>query len=456
MRHQLRLFLRPCVGLFALLLASSAAAQTPKVEPPPQQPADDWKVTPYGFAELDAIHDSTQSFREAALNTPIAARGTYLGDNGQSQLTAKNSRIGLDVHAPGYRGIKMSARINFDFFGIQPTEATDNDFYVLGTMRLRDAYIRAQTNVVDVLAGQHRTLFGWGGAGFDPATVAFLGVVGQVYDREPQLRLSKELGNARGFVVEPALAALRPAQRQAEMPDLEGGIRLAHHGWLGRTMEGNDRPEVIPVSLGVSGLWRRFAVNEHLEVPRRAITTTGWGLAINALLPIVPAKDESDYRNCLTLTGEFSIGSGIADRYSGLTGGARFPAVANPANRLIPPVYVPNIDDGMVTFDANDNLKTINWQALVLGIQYYLPVSVVRISINGIYARLKSNNLAELTPPPNLGDVYTKAEYFDGSLFVGVTPDAQVGFGAQFTKQTIGSGPSPRNIRLHLASNFFF
>jgi hypothetical protein len=206
----------------------------------------------------------------------------------------------------------------------------------------------------------------------------------------------------------------------------------------------------------VSGLWRSFAVAEHLEVPRRAITTTGWGLAVDVLLPILPAKDDRDYRNCLTLTGEFSVGSGVADRYSGLTGGARFPAVPNPANRLIPPVYVPNIDNGMVTFDANDNLQTIDWQALVLGIQYYLPVPVLRVWVNGLYARLKSSNLADLTPPPNLGDVYTKAEYFDGSVFVGITPALQTGFGAQLTKQTIGSGQSPRNIRLHLATSFFF
>lgn len=469
------------LGLTALLVTNVAAAQTPDdtpsaegvpspevaapsqarpapepAKPAPSVPADEWKVSPYGFVELDAIHDSTQSFPEAALNLPIAARGTYLGDNAQTQFTAKNSRIGLDARAPSFHGIKLSGRINFDFFGIQPTEATDNDFYVLGTMRLRDAYLKANTPVVDVLVGQHPTLFGWGGAGFYPATVAFLGVVGQVYDREPQFRVSKRIGSERGFVVEPAVAALRPAQRQAEAPDLEGGLRLAHHGWLGRTTEGNDRPEVIPVSLGVSGLWRRFAVAEHLELPRRAITSTGWGLAVNALLPVLPAKDEDDYRNCLTLTGEFSVGTGIADRYSGLTGGARFPAVPNPSNKLIPPVYVPNIDNGMVTFDADDNLKTIDWQALVLGIQYYLPVPVVRVWVNGVYARLSSSNLAELTPPPNLGDVFTKAEYFDGSLFVGITPSAHVGFGVQHTRQTIGSGATPRNTRVHLATNFFF
>ena len=243
----------------------------------------------YGFVELDAIHDSTQSFLEASLNAPVMPRGTYPGDNGRTQFTAKNSRIGLIVAAPSYHAMEASGHINFDFFGLQPTDATENDFYVVGTMRLRHAYLRLRTPVVDFLAGQHPTLFGWGGAGFYPGTVAFLGTVGQVYHHDAQVRLSKTLGET--FQVETAVAAVRPAQRDAEMPDIEGGIRLAHNGWRGRTIQGNDRPEVVPLSLGVSGLWRHFAVTEYREIPRRPKKTTGWGMAVNAFVPILPASE---------------------------------------------------------------------------------------------------------------------------------------------------------------------
>ena len=65
------------------------------------------------------------------------------------------------------------------------------------------------------------------------------------------------------------MAAVRPGQRDGEIPDLEGGVRSAHHGWLGRTIQGNDRPEIVPLSVGVSGMYRHFAVAEYRELPRR-------------------------------------------------------------------------------------------------------------------------------------------------------------------------------------------
>ena len=416
--------------------------------------AERWKMRFYGFVELDAIHDSTQSFLDASLNAPVMPRGTYAGDYGRTQFTAKNSRIGLIVAAPTYRGMEVSGHINSDFFGLQPTDATENDFYVVPTMRLRHAYLRLRSPVIDVLAGQHPTLFGWGGAGFYPGTVAFLGTVGQIYHHDTQVRLSKTLGSA--FQVETAVAAVRPAQRDSEVPDIEGGIRLAHTGWLGRTIQGNDRPEVVPISLGASGLWRHFAVNEYREVSRRPQKAVGWGVALNAVVPILPARDETDFFNCLTITGEVSLGTGVADRYSFLTGGAKFPALPNPQGLTIPPLYIPNIDNGLVTFDPDENLKTIDWQGLVVGVQYYLPISIVRAWVTGLYARVASNNLKDLTPLTNHGGIFTKAEYFDGSLFLGITPQVHMGVSLQVTEQERANGARPRNTRVHLATNFFF
>jgi hypothetical protein len=458
MTHRLLLTLG-FVGVVSSASVASAAVESESqqgqaVGPPSESPPGRWKTKFYGFVELDAIHDSTQSFTEASLNAPIFPRGTYQGDNGRTQFTAKNSRIGLLVDAPSFGGITPSAHINFDFFGTQPTEYTENDFYTVGLMRLRHAYLKLKTPIVDVLAGQHPTLLGWGGAGFYPGTVAFLGTVGQIYHSDAQLRVSKTLGSR--LILEPAIAILRPAQRDAEIPDVEAGLRLAHTGRLGRTIQGNDRPEVVPFSLGVSGLWRHYAVAEYREIPRRAVKMTGWGFAANAFLPILAADGPDDFRNCLTLTAEFSLGTGIADRYSLLTGNARFQALPNPGGAFIPPLYRPNVDNGLVTYDADENLRTIDWQAFVIGVQYYLPIPVLRVWVTGLYAHLESGNLADLTPLSNHGNIFTKATYVDGSLFVGVTPDVHVGMSLQVTDQTRASGAVPRNVRAHFATNLFF
>ena len=56
--------------------------------------------------------------------------------------------------------------------------------------------MKVETPAVDVLVGLYHDLFAWGGAGFYPTTIAFLPLLGEVYHRNPQLRLSKTFGGS--------------------------------------------------------------------------------------------------------------------------------------------------------------------------------------------------------------------------------------------------------------------
>src|SRR6185503_15207416 len=151
----------------------------------------------------------------------------------------------------------------------------------------------------------------------------------------------------------------------------------------------------------------------------------------------------------------------IADMYnSDLTGGALFPMLPNPQNRQEPanppPIYVPNIDSGIVTYDGNGKLRLINWQAFLVGIQYYLPVADGRVWISGNYSQLKSDNIVKYTPIPGRSAVYEKAQYFDGNLFIGLSEAVQLGYSFQFVEQTFGDGVKARNYRNEGAVHFFF
>jgi hypothetical protein len=57
-------------------------------------------------------------------------------------------------------------------------------------------------------------------------------VTGQIYHRQPQLRLSKTIGS-RAVDFEIAAAAVRPVQKASGAPDAEAGLRLAINGWTG-------------------------------------------------------------------------------------------------------------------------------------------------------------------------------------------------------------------------------
>jgi hypothetical protein len=414
-------------------------------------------VSVCGFAALNVLKDSTQSFPSNAGNNVVWRQGTYRGNHDQLQFTARDSRLTLEARAPEAHGIRLVGTIQFDFNGYMPTETTEAEQFTLGPIRLRLGYFTAKTPVVDVLAGQYHDLFGWGGAGFYPATLAFLGVTGEVYHRQPQLRLSKTIGDSDDALsLEIAAAAMRPVQKDSGVPDGEAGLRLAVNGWKGAAASAYAQPGLTALGIGVSGIARRFEVAEFLPLAIESQSATGWGFAANAVLPVIPIRHNADRSNALTFTGEFSIGTGISDMYSDLTGGALFPALPNDGNLPVPPLYQPNVDSGIVTWDANHDLETIDWRGFVLGAQYYLPIAKGRVWLSGIFAQIVSTNVVELTPRPNRGNVFDKAQYIDGSLFVALTEQWQTAVSLQTVEQTFGDGFKARNNRLELGTHYFF
>jgi hypothetical protein len=448
--------------------AAAAEAKAPSTEQAESAAEDEgltarwkgWSVQLYGFAALNVMHDSTQSFGTASGNTILQRVGTFRGNHNQLQFTARDSRFGLHINAPETEWVKASATVEADFGAVLPTEVNEQTSFTQAPLRMRHYYLAAKTPIVDLLAGQYHDLFGWGGSGFYPSTIAFLGITGEIYHRQPQFRVSKTVGG-KAVDFEMAVAAARPVQKGSGIPDMEAGLRLAINGWKGIGQQGYGRPQLNPLSVGVSGIGRRFEVAQFVEFPGGSNTANGWGFAANAFLPVIPAKSAKDRSNALSITGEFSTGTGISDMYNGdLTGGALFPVLPNPQQRSQPdnppPIFPQNIDSGIVTYDANGKLQTIDWQGFVVGAQYYLPVLQGRIWISGNYSQVKSGNIVKLTPIPARSSVYSKAQYIDGNLFVGLTDQLQVGYSFQLVQQTFGDGVEAKNYRNEGAFHFFF
>ena len=128
------------------------------------------------------------------------------------------------------------------------------------------------------------------------------------------------------------------------------------------------------MSVGVSGVGRRSPGHRLLvgagQQPGRS--PTGGAPSPTFSLPIIPAHGQ-DLSNALSVTGEFSRGTGVTVLYLTLTGGVLFPSLPT-STRLPAPVYTPNIDPGIATFDANNKLQTIDWQGLMVNAHYHLPI----------------------------------------------------------------------------------
>jgi hypothetical protein len=404
----------------------------------------------YGFAELDYLHDSTQSFQDRSNNFSIARPGTVMGENDQAMIVPCNSRLGAHVGTPAERSVRgiFLVELGSDY-------RDDDEAGRCRSRGVRHLYFALRSPIVDLLVGRYYGLFGWGGKGFFPNTAAFLGVPGQIYRLKDQIRVS-HIFRARLVDFEIALAPASSVQSTPGAAEGHFGLRFAFKGWRGASAQGAGPPEASPLQVGVSSVGRILEVNPFTALPSTPIKAYARGLAVDAFVPLVPARG-ADLWNALSLTFEWSRTSGLADMYPGLTGGVLFPALPNPQMGLPPPVYYTLVPPGLATFDASGVLHLIDWEGVVLGMQYHPPLGDGRrVWLSGTLSWTSSDNAAELTPVPGQPFVWAHGFYYDLNLFVAPLRALQVALSYQVTRQEFADRAVGRNARGQVAAAYFF
>jgi hypothetical protein len=421
-----------------------------------------WTTSFYGFTEGDLIYDTvqgatngggpTEALGNGALPRPASGTAQMVGQfralHDQFQVTARNSRLGFRLTAPTVDGMKPTANIEFDFAGNQPNTVSEASLYVNATMRIRQAYLKLETPFLDVLFGQYWQLFGWQ-PNTQAGSVQFQGLPGFLSSRAPQLRIGKTV-KAGDVTVDVQVAATRAGQRGGGLPDGVGGIRLAYDGLKAARIVGSAGSALDSAMIGVSVIGRRFNVTEPKMGSTDTVKKNGYGLAVNALLPIVPATKESK-ANALTLGGEFVTGGGIADLYTGLNGGVALPANIPGTTPAV--AYTPNIDNGLVGVLTSDvSLHAVHWQSYGAYAQYFLPPKGNVVAIVN-YSHLSSDNAHNLGAA---NAVFDKQDYVDGTLMFDVTPAVRFGAGFVWLNQTYADGVEAHDYRGQLSGMFIF
>jgi hypothetical protein len=406
-----------------------APAPAPEAKPADKTPAavkGKTELTFYGFVQLLGIYDTTQGFNEQMQTAAIARPGTYTGNHGQTQISARHSRFGFRIAQPVTNDIKASGQAEMDFLGNQPSNppaTSENAFFQNGTFRFRHFYGKLETPWLDIVAGQWWSAFGWQSY-FHPNSVEIQGLPGQVYKRTAQVRLMKTVHAGPDVDVDVMLSAQRPAQRASATPDGVIGAKITYNGLKAWRTRGANDSGLDGLAVGVSALGRRFQVDEFAATPSKLIEKNGYGLSIDALVPIVPATKES-HANALTLTGSFATGGAIADQYDGLNFGVSNPNLPNPTMANPAPVYANNSDPGLVMFSSDGmggfELHPIHVLSYMVGLQYYLPPQGhMWLSLN--YTHVESDNAI------NFGaKSWKNADYFDANLFGDLTPNVRLG-----------------------------
>jgi hypothetical protein len=402
-----------------------------------------------GFVQLDTIGDTTQSFNEVMGNNAIARPGTYAGEHGRLQLSARHSRIGIDFNTPESGGVHTTGLFEIDGLGNQPSPISEAVFYTNPTIRIRHAWCKVQTPIIDFLFGQTWQLFGWQPY-FFPNTAEIQGVPGQVFGRAPQVRLSK-LFKGSSVSVEVAIAASRPPQRDAVVPDGQAGVKLTVDDYRGLRTIGAAGTAVDSMAFGVSGAVRRFAVDNYSATPTTAVTDVGWAISVDAMVPVI-AKTLKDKANALTFTGSYARGAGDADFYTALTGGLTFPPLPNPTGAMPAPTYTPDIDNGLVAFTPSGDLNLIQFQTFILGLQYRLPPAG-DVWLAATYSHLSSGNIADFGQPQA---VFTVANWVAATVFWDATESVRIGAEYTWYGQKYADDVNAHNQRGHLIALYLF
>jgi hypothetical protein len=422
-----------------------------------------WNPTLYGFLDVAAFHDSTQSYSIASPGyVGIARPETYAGSHGRTIFDARGTRFGFRLAAPEFSGIRATGVMEADFLGNQlpvnyGTSAagiSEGSASTSPLLRLRHAALKLETDYVDVLVGQYWQLFGWQPHYF-PLTAQVPGFPGHAFGRAPQIRVSHTFKSDYASL-ELAVAAARAPQRNSEWPDGQAGIRVMLNRWRGTSAIGGTGALEQPASLGVSGTYRQFKVPEFSANPTARNSIAGKGLAVDLFLPVIRShlKDQGQKGNALTVTGSFTWGSGIGDLYSpGVPGNAGFPALPNPGGLSPAPTWPQDIDNGIVTYDAGGRLRAIRWITFLAGAQYFVPPKG-RVWLGSNIGYAKSGNLKDLGLLSS--KVIPEYLFWDVVAFVEVTPAVNVG--AEFAQiaQTYADDKDVKNSRVLLSGCYSF
>ncbi len=421
-------------------------------------------TTLYVFIEADMIHDDTRSFVDLAGNTTVASPTSEAGSNPRTMFGVRNSRLGFRLSAPEVLGLRASAMLETDFLGNQPgtppltssgSSFKEGAYWNNPALRIRHAVMKIDSDSgFSLWVGQTWELVGFQ-SDFQPNSVEIQGLPGEIYSRTPQLRLVYDYKISDVGTVEVAVAALRPPQADAQLPDFQGGVRFTLDTLKGLQTIGATGTATKGASVGISGASRSFtlATSASKTNPQEK-SLQGNVIAGDLMIPAIPPSLHLPV--ALTLIGESSFGSGDADLFTNLSGGvgvgtpAGYPACPTTGVACYPASYNPGIDPGLMAFNRSGNPELVDWRSVLVGFQLYLPPDY-KLWVSANYSSMYSDNSIDFG-----ASTLSQSWFVDANVFYDLTPSVRFGFEyARFT-DNFNNATQAYNNRLQLSGFFIF
>ncbi|MBN1906441.1 MAG: hypothetical protein JW927_15225, partial [Deltaproteobacteria bacterium] len=289
--------------LKAILTQKSASAEN-KAAPAQEAPkaSEGFSVQSYGYIKLDAAYNDSR-VTNGNFITYVPGEGT-VGNDDSLNITARQSRLGLDITAPDYKGFKTKGKVEIDFYG-DGSAAHENKAEPM----LRQAYLETTRGGMSILAGQSSDVI----SPLNPSSLNYTvgWGAGNIGYRRAQLRLSynKSFDEFTGLLTQIAIARSTGLTNEdldgggqndgddAGFPTIQGRLALTTKGFAGRK-------NVI----GISGHFGR----EEADWAGAETDLDSWSANIDFVIPLSKR---------FTLSGEAFTGENLDDYFGGILQG---------------------------------------------------------------------------------------------------------------------------------------
>lgn len=254
----------------------------------------------YGYFKLDAWHDSGLTSHQ---EIPFWVRPETPTNGGSFDMTAKETRLGMDFSGPTVRNGKVSGKLEMDFYGNinTPSNLSGNHGFQL---RSRHAYLNWDFGDWAILAGKT-----WEPYLIEiPQTLNFgyYNFMGQLGLRKTQLRFTKKVGDLEliGAVIAP-VGGVHGADIDGDLQDdgVDSERPVVSGKILYKTPIFTDQPATLGISF-VHG-------EESIDIPVIGSPTdySAWAVTAAFNVPIT---------NAITWKGSFFKGSNLDGYWGGI------------------------------------------------------------------------------------------------------------------------------------------
>lgn len=268
------------IAVATLAMISFAAAEIKIPAPGASQDASVLTLKVYGYVKLDAAYDTQKTSAGDALFY-VLPKVNGASDN-EFNMTARETRLGLDLAGPEMECLNVTGKIEVDFYGGNTANSPN--------LRLRLAYLDlAMPSGTAVRAGQDWETF----MIVVPRTVniAIMADVGALGLRRPQFRVTQAIPLSAKTKLVAKLAAARTIGE-----DIDGGMQDdgADSGYPSVQYNlGLESPLLTskPAKLSVSGHWGNETVDStvsNVVVDADAKDYNTWSVIGSLFLPLHP------------------------------------------------------------------------------------------------------------------------------------------------------------------------